>query len=72
MADIPELDTAATLPTVLRRAAGEFGDETFLVTECDRVSFREVEQASRSLAKRLVAEGVGKGTRARLDLPSSC
>jgi hypothetical protein len=37
VADIPELEYRATLPTVLRRAAREFGDETFLVTECDRV-----------------------------------
>ena len=68
---VPDLGYRPTLPTVLRRAAEMFGDETFLVTEDDRVTFREVDEESRSLAKRLLALGVGKGARVGLYLPSS-
>jgi acyl-CoA synthetase (AMP-forming)/AMP-acid ligase II len=71
MTYVPELGYPATLPAVLRRAGREFGDEIFLVTEAHRVSFRDVDVASRELAKRLVALGVGKGTRVGLFLPSS-
>jgi acyl-CoA synthetase (AMP-forming)/AMP-acid ligase II len=69
--EIPDLGYRATLPTVLRRAAREFGDDIFLVTERDRVSYRDVEADSRALAEHLLAIGVGKGTRVGLFLPSS-
>jgi acyl-CoA synthetase (AMP-forming)/AMP-acid ligase II len=58
------------LPTVLRRAAEKFGDSDFVVVPDRRISFRHAEAASRHLAKRLLAAGVGKGTRVGIHLPT--
>jgi acyl-CoA synthetase (AMP-forming)/AMP-acid ligase II len=68
---VPELGYRPTLPTVLRRAADLFNRETFLVTENDRVTFRDIDDDSRALAKRMLGLGIGKGTRVGLFLPSS-
>lgn len=56
---------------VIDQAAEEFGDRELIVTPTGRLSFGEVDRASRSLAKRLIAAGVGKGTRVGAHLPHS-
>ena len=66
----PELDYAPTMPSVLRRAAREFADADFIVTEAVTTTFVELEERSRALAKTLLALGVGKGARVGLHLPS--
>jgi acyl-CoA synthetase (AMP-forming)/AMP-acid ligase II len=43
--------------------ATEFPDKDFIVMPHARLSFGEVERASRSFGKRLLAAGLGKGTR---------
>ncbi len=68
MVRVPEVPYEPTMPAVVRRAAKEFGDEDFIVLPDRRISFREAEQASRRLAKELLAAGVGKGTRVGIHL----
>jgi acyl-CoA synthetase (AMP-forming)/AMP-acid ligase II len=56
------------MPEVIRRAALLYGDDDYIVMPDRRISFREVEAASRHLAKRLLAAGVTKGTRVGIHL----
>jgi long-chain acyl-CoA synthetase len=49
--------------TQVFEAAERFSDRTFLVLEEDRVSFEGFMRATRLLAERLAADGVGKGDR---------
>ncbi|HET6811432.1 MAG TPA: class I adenylate-forming enzyme family protein [Acidimicrobiales bacterium] len=60
---LPELDHLPTMPAVTRRAAELYGDADFIVTPERRMSFSALERASRVVAGRLLATGVGKGTR---------
>ncbi len=55
-----------TVPALLQRSVCEFGDQTYLVTPTDRLTYREVEKRSAQLARWLLAEGLGKGTRVGL------
>ena len=55
-----------TIPALLERSANEFGDETYLVTPTDRLTYREALLQSAHLARWLLGEGVGKGTRVGL------
>jgi len=57
-----------TMPVALRRAASLFGDEDFIVMPDRRISFSELDLASRNLAMQLLAMGVGKGTRVGIHL----
>jgi acyl-CoA synthetase (AMP-forming)/AMP-acid ligase II len=60
---LPDLDYEPTFAACIRRAAERFGDDDFLVLPDERLTFVEAERRSRQLAKRMLAEGVGKGTR---------
>ena len=60
---LPELDYLPTMPATVRRASRLYGDRPFIVMPDRRLSFAEAERASRRLAARLLATGVGKGTR---------
>lgn len=55
-----------TIPALLQRSAHDFGDKTYLVTPNDRLSYRQAESRSAQLARWLLAQGVGKGTRVGL------
>ena len=68
--DLPELDHPATVPALLARAAERFGADDYVVTETDRLSFAEADRRSALLARQLLANGVGKGTRVGIVLPS--
>jgi acyl-CoA synthetase (AMP-forming)/AMP-acid ligase II len=59
-----------TIPALLERSANDFGDETYLVTPTDRLTYRQAQQRSAHLAGWLLAEGVGKGTRVGLFFPN--
>jgi len=63
MVRLPDMECRPTVPEVLRRAAERYGDRSFITMPDRRMSFAEAEQASRELARRLLATGVGKGTR---------
>ena len=65
----PELEWSATVPEMLHHAVDRWGDHDLVVTEGDRLSYRDAEAASRRLAKRLLAAGVGKGTRIGTQFP---
>src|ERR1700682_1929246 len=52
-----------TIPDALRRAVATWGDRDFIVTPDRRMTYRDAEEHSRRLAKRMVAAGIGKGTR---------
>lgn len=64
--EVPELDHRATIPAVLRRAAERWGERAFIVTPDRRMTYAEAERASRRLARRMLAAGMGKGTRVGL------
>ncbi|MEY2397114.1 MAG: hypothetical protein QOJ00_288 [Actinomycetota bacterium] len=55
---------------LIRYAASKFGDKSFVVIEDRRLSFNDVERASRELARGLLASGAGKGTRVALLAPN--
>jgi acyl-CoA synthetase (AMP-forming)/AMP-acid ligase II len=52
-----------TAGSVARRAAREFGDRPLLITPTAQLTFADADERSRALARRLLAMGVGKGTR---------
>ncbi|MDT3442210.1 class I adenylate-forming enzyme family protein [Pseudofrankia sp. BMG5.37] len=66
----PEQPCRPTIPLIVRRAASLFGDGDYVVLPDRRLSFRQLEGASRRLAKHLLAAGVGKGSRVGIHLPS--
>lgn len=65
-----QLGFVATLPRLLATAVDRYGDDEFVVTPTQRLSFREADHQSRLLAKRLVAAGLGKGARVGMLLPT--
>lgn len=60
---VPDLGYNATLGSCIARAAELYGDRDFIVLPDRRITFAEADRASRSLAKRMLAAGIGKGTR---------
>ena len=58
-----ELGYTPTVPDLLARAVRLFGDREYVVTDQERATFADVDAAARHLALKLVAAGVGKGTR---------
>ena len=65
----PELGYQPTMPVVLRRAAELFGDHPCIITDEEVTTFADLEGRSRRLARRLLAAGVGKGTRVGMHIP---
>jgi acyl-CoA synthetase (AMP-forming)/AMP-acid ligase II len=59
---VPDIGYRATLPEALHRAARDFGDQEFLVTPTQRLTYAEAERVSRRVSKHLLAAGIGKGT----------
>ncbi|MGH1565294.1 class I adenylate-forming enzyme family protein [Mumia sp. DW29H23] len=59
-----------TIGDAVRRAADEFGGRDYVVTLEDRLTYADAEAASASLARRMLARGVGKGTRVGLFYPN--
>jgi acyl-CoA synthetase (AMP-forming)/AMP-acid ligase II len=67
--DVPVLEYEATVGAVLHRAVDLFGDRRFIVTPDRAMTFAEAEGSSRRLAKRMLAAGMGKGTRIAVYFP---
>lgn len=65
----PELEWDATVPAMLHHAVARWGDRDLVVTDADRLSYRDADAASKRLAKRLLAAGAGKGTRIGTQFP---
>jgi acyl-CoA synthetase (AMP-forming)/AMP-acid ligase II len=66
----PELPFVPTLPQLIRVQADRFGERDLLVDERGRCSYRDADRGSAALARRLVAAGVGKGTRVGILFPN--
>ncbi len=62
----PDLGYKATIGQCISRAARLFGDRDFIVLPGQRMTFAEADRASRSLARSMLAAGVGKGSRVGL------
>jgi acyl-CoA synthetase (AMP-forming)/AMP-acid ligase II len=60
-----------TLPVMLRTLAERYGSRTAMVADGRRLSFVEAESRSRELAKGLLAQGIGKGSRVGIWMPNS-
>ena len=67
---LPPITFRPTLPELLHRAVEHFGDNDYVVMIDRRITFAGAERESATLAKRLLAEGVGKGTRIGIILPT--
>lgn len=59
-----------TIPALLGHSAREFGGETYLVTPTERLTYEQADQRSADIARWLLHEGVGKGTRVGLFFPN--
>lgn len=55
-----------TIPTLLAQGASQFGHKTYLVTPTERITYAEAQQRSADVARWLLLEGVGKGSRVGL------
>ena len=56
-------DFTPTVPELVKHAADRFGDRTYLVANGERLTYHDVDARSAALAKGLLAEGIGKGSR---------
>lgn len=61
--EIPDLGFTPTLPAAIRNRAKASPEAEFLITENERWNFSDIESASARIACRMLAAGVGKGTR---------
>ena len=61
--DIPTVPFPATIPGALHHAVDQWGARAFVVTSARRKTYAEAELASRRVAQRMLAAGIGKGTR---------
>lgn len=55
--------TSLTVPALLGRAVQAFGDRTYLVTPTGRLTYAAADRRSAELARWLLGQGAGKGTR---------
>ncbi|MAE95113.1 MAG: acyl-CoA synthetase [Deltaproteobacteria bacterium] len=60
----------SAVPAFVRSLAERYGDKPCICLGEQRLSYREIEARSRSWARGLLAEGVGKGTRIGLLMPN--
>jgi acyl-CoA synthetase (AMP-forming)/AMP-acid ligase II len=67
--EAPSIPFRPTIADALREAVARGGDRDFIVTPERRMTFADAEVASRRLAKRMLAGGIGKGTRVGLCFP---
>ncbi len=59
-------DFVPTSGTLIRWCAERWGDKTLAILADERLTYREAEERSATLARGLLASGVGKGTRVAL------
>src|ERR1700761_4387704 len=59
-----------TIPALLAQSVRQFGRETYVVTPTERVTYRQAEERSAQIARRLLHEGIGKGSRVGLFFPN--
>jgi acyl-CoA synthetase (AMP-forming)/AMP-acid ligase II len=59
-----------TLPGILRQRAAEHGDKAMLVCDDERLTYAEADTRSRTLARGLLAAGLGKGSHVAVLYPT--
>lgn len=59
-------ESRPTLPALLTRSVREFGSETYVLTPTDRLTYDDAAARSAPIARWLLNEGIGKGTRVGL------
>jgi acyl-CoA synthetase (AMP-forming)/AMP-acid ligase II len=67
--EAPGLPFRATLGEALHHAAARWPDHDFVVTPARHMTYAQAEEATARLAKRMLAAGMGKGTRVGLSFP---
>jgi acyl-CoA synthetase (AMP-forming)/AMP-acid ligase II len=67
---VSALDDQATVPGLIRTCVERFGDDPFILLDDDRMSYRGADERSATLARGLLAAGIGKGTRIGLLAPN--
>ena len=68
---MPFPDFTPTVPELLHHAAERFGTHTYLVANGERLSYAEAVGRSAAVAKGLLAQGIGKGSRVGILVPNS-
>jgi acyl-CoA synthetase (AMP-forming)/AMP-acid ligase II len=71
MSEPPPGELPATIPAVVRRAAGQFGDREALVDERARITFAELDRAATDAGRALIALGVAPGDRVAIWAPNT-
>ena len=67
---MPFPDFTPTFPELIRHAA-RFGDHPYLVADGERLTYAEMDARTAALARGLLAEGIGKGSRVGVLIPNS-
>jgi acyl-CoA synthetase (AMP-forming)/AMP-acid ligase II len=67
---MPFPDFTPTVPELVRTAAARFAAHTYLVADGERLSYVGADIRSAALAKGLLAEGIGKGSRVGILMPN--
>ena len=62
----PDIGFRPTIGDAIKRAAREFGDDDYLVSLDERITYAQADERSAVLARRMLARGIGKGTRVGL------
>ncbi len=65
----PTIPYPATTAGLIGHAVAGWGEAEMVVTETERITYFQADQASRRLAKRLLEAGAGKGTRVATQFP---
>jgi acyl-CoA synthetase (AMP-forming)/AMP-acid ligase II len=60
------IDIRPTIPALLERSAREFGEHAYVVTPTERLTYDQARHRSADVARWLLHQGVGKGTRVGL------
>jgi len=68
---MPFPDFTPTVPELVRTAAARFGAHTYLVADGERLSYVDADIRSGALAKGMLADGIGKGSRVGILMPNS-
>ena len=67
--DAPQLPFRPTVGEALHHAVAHWPDHDFVVTPTRHMTYVQAEEESRRLARRMLAAGMGKGTRVGLSFP---
>ena len=67
---MPFPDFTPTFPELLRRSAARYGDHAYVVADGERLSYANADARSAAVARGLLADGIGKGSRVGVLMPN--